>query len=112
MKTYCLTLDLHDDPDLIEEYKWHHRRENIWPEVVGNIKSQGILGEEIYLHGSRLVMLLRTTDDFNFEAKAAADASDPKMCEWESLMWKYQKPVPGAPPGEKWILMNKIFELP
>jgi len=31
--------------------------------------------------------------------------------EWEKLMWKYQQALPKAKPGEKWVLMNKIFEL-
>jgi len=26
-------------------------------------------------------------------------------------MWKYQQAVPGAKPGEKWVIMDKIFEL-
>jgi len=26
-------------------------------------------------------------------------------------MWKVQQPLPAAKPGEKWMLMNKIFEL-
>jgi L-rhamnose mutarotase len=111
MKTYCLALDLHDDPALIAEYKKYHERRNIWPEVVANIKSQGILSEEIYLVGARLVMILHTTDDFSFEAKAAADQSNAKMQDWEALMWKFQKPLPQARHGEKWILMEKIFEV-
>lgn len=111
MKTYCLMLDLRNDPELIAEYKWHHRQENIWPEVMKRIRSQGIVSEEIYCLGTRLVMILHTTDEFSFEAKARADASDLKMQEWESLMWKYQKPIPRAKPGEKWVLMEKIFEL-
>lgn len=110
MKTYCLTLDLKDNPELIEEYKRYHRPENIWPEVSANILSQGILREEIYLAGTRMVMILRTTDDFSLEAKKAADLANPKMQEWEKLMWKYQQPAPGAKPGDKWLLMEKIFE--
>jgi L-rhamnose mutarotase len=51
MKTYCLTLDLQEDRSLIEEYKRHHRRENIWPEVIESILSQGVLSESIYLLG-------------------------------------------------------------
>lgn len=109
MKTYCLTLDLHDDPELIAAYKQYHKPETIWPEVVDSIKSQGILSEEIYLLGTRLVMVLRTSDEFSFEAKSAADRANPKMREWEKLMWKYQKPIPQARPGEKWIQMEKIF---
>lgn len=111
MKTYCLALDLKDDPALIEEYKRYHHPEMIWPEVTGNILNQGILREEIYLTGTRMVMILHTTDDFSFEAKATTDLANTKMQEWEALMWKYQKPLPGAKPGEKWILMEKIFEV-
>jgi L-rhamnose mutarotase len=76
MKMYCLALDLHDDPDLIEQYKWYHRQENIWPEVAGNILSQGILSEEIFLTGTRMVMILHTTDDFSFESKRESDGTN------------------------------------
>ena len=49
--------------------------------------------------------------DLLFEKKAAMDAANPKVQEWENLMWKYQQALPSAKQGEKWILMNKIFEL-
>jgi L-rhamnose mutarotase len=111
VKTYCLSLDLQDDPDLIAEYRKFHEPGTIWPEVVENIKSQGILSERIFLLGSRMVMVLETTDDFSFAAKAAADQANPKMQEWEVLMWKYQKALPQAQPGEKWMSMEKIFEV-
>jgi L-rhamnose mutarotase len=26
-------------------------------------------------------------------------------------MWNYQQAIPGVKAGEKWVLMNKIFEL-
>lgn len=111
MKTYCLALDLKDDPALIAEYKRYHRKDAIWPEVVENIKSQGILSEQIFLLGTRMVMVLHTADGFDLEAKAAMDRANSKMQEWEKLMWKYQRPVPQAKPGEKWVLMEKIFEI-
>ena len=111
MKTYCLALDLHDDPARIAEYKWYHQEENIWPEVIENIKGQGILTEQVYLLGTRLVMVLQTTDNFSFEAKAAADHANLKMQEWETLMWQYQKALPQARPGEKWVMMEKVFEI-
>jgi len=111
MKTYCLTLDLHDDPDLIAEYKKYHEPDTIWPEVVENIKSQGILRETIFLAGNRMVMVLETSDDFSFDAKATSDQANPKMREWEELMWKYQKALPQARPGEKWVRMEKIFDV-
>ena len=111
MKTYCLALDLKDDPALIAEYRRYHERDVIWPEVVENIQGQGILSEEIFLLGTRLVMVLRTTDEFSFETKAATDRANVRMQAWEKLMWTYQQPLPQAKPGEKWVLMKKIFEI-
>jgi L-rhamnose mutarotase len=111
MKTYCLALDLKNDPALIAEYIRYHQPSIIWPEVVDNIKGQGILSEEIFLLGTRLVMVLRTTDSFSLEEKAAVDCANVKMQAWEDLMWKYQQPLPQAKPGEKWILMEKIFDV-
>ena len=112
MKTDCLALDLHNDPDLIAEYRKYHEPDNIWPEVAENIKSEGILSEQIFLIGSRMVMLLETTDDFSFEEKAVSDRANPRMQEWENLMWKYQKALSEARPGEKWARMEKIFTVP
>jgi L-rhamnose mutarotase len=110
MKMYCLALDLKDDPALIEEYKRYHQPDIIWPEVMENIRTHGVLSEEIFLLGTRMVMVLQTTDDFSFEQKAALDKVNPSMQAWEELMWRFQKAVPQAKPGEKWVLMEKIFE--
>ncbi|MFZ0337335.1 MAG: L-rhamnose mutarotase [Terracidiphilus sp.] len=111
MKTYCFALDLHENPDLIAEYKRYHRQENIWPEVLERIRAKGVLSQKIYLAGNRMVMVLETTDDFDLDAKAAADSANPEMRKWEELMWKFQKPLPHARPGEKWVRMEKIFEV-
>jgi L-rhamnose mutarotase len=54
---------------------------------------------------------MEVNDDFSFEKKAAADKDNSKVREWEELMWKYQEALPGAAKDEKWIMMNKIFDL-
>ena len=110
MKTYCLTLDLHDDPELIAEYRRYHQPDVIWPEVTESLREQGVLRSQIYLLGTRMMMVLTTTDDFSFAAKDAADRTNPRVQEWEELMWKFQKPLPQARLGEKWLLMERIFE--
>jgi L-rhamnose mutarotase len=109
MKQYCLALDLKDDPTLIAEYKRHHAA--VWPEILHSIHASGIESMEIYCIGNRLFMIMRVNDDFSFAAKSAADAENTKVQEWETLMWKYQQALPVARPGEKWILMEKIFSL-
>lgn len=109
MKRYCLALDLKDDATLIAEYEKYH--EKIWPEIAESITSAGISNMQIYRIGNRLFMIMETEDNFSFERKAEMDASNPKVQEWETLMWKYQQALPMAKPGEKWIFMNKIFDL-
>ncbi len=111
MKRICLALDLIDDPVLIGEYEHWHKAENGWPEIKKSITDGGIASMEIYRTGNRLFMIMETTDDFSFERKAAMDAANPKVQEWERLMWTFQQPLPWAKEGEKWIEMNKIFSL-
>jgi L-rhamnose mutarotase len=55
-------------------------------------------------------MILEADDSFTFEKKAAMDAANPKVEEWENLMWTYQQPLPWAKEGQKWILLDKIFQ--
>lgn len=107
---YCLALDLKDDPVLIAEYEKHHQK--VWPEIIKSIKDSGIEVLDIYRTGNRMFMIIEANEKFSFEKKATMDANNPNVQEWEQLMWKFQQALPGARPGEKWILMDKIFELP
>ena len=109
-KTYCLALDLVNDVKLIAEYKAYHRQ--VWPEIIASIKDSGIRRLDIYCTGNRLFMIIEAEENFSFERKKVMDELNPKVQEWETLMWKYQQAVPWAAKGEKWILMDKIFELP
>jgi L-rhamnose mutarotase len=108
-KRYCLTLDLKDDPKLISEYKLYH--EKVWAEITKSIKDSGIEDMEIYLLGTRMFMVMEVNERFSFEAKTKADRENPKVREWEELMWKFQQPLPSAKPGEKWLPMERIFKL-
>lgn len=109
MKRYCLSLDLKDDAALIAEYETYHQ--NVWPEILQSIKESGIEHMDIYRTGNRLFMIMEVNEQFSFERKAAADAANEKVQEWETLMWKYQQALPGSKPGEKWTLMNNIFSI-
>ena len=80
-RRFCFTLDLHDDPALIAEYKKYH--EAIWPEITQSIKHVGIEDMEIYLLGTHLFMIMEVNDRFSLEAKANADRENPKVQQWE-----------------------------
>jgi L-rhamnose mutarotase len=108
-RRYCLTLDLKYDSNLIAEYKRYH--EIVWPEITRSIKDSGIEDMEIYLLGTRMFMIMEVNERFSFEAKAEADRANSKVQEWEKLMWTFQQSLPQAKPGEKWLLMDRIFKL-
>ena len=111
MKTYrhCFALDLINDPELISPYKTYH--EAVWPEIEKSIKDSGIVTLEIYLVENRLFMIMEVNESFSFEKKDEMDANNPKVREWETLMWTYQQALPTAKEGEKWVLMEQIYQL-
>ncbi|RZJ81435.1 MAG: L-rhamnose mutarotase [Flavobacterium sp.] len=109
MIRHVFTLDLIDDDSLIAVYDEHHAA--VWPEIKQSITDAGILEMEIYRLSNRLFMIMEVNDTFSFEAKALADSENPKVLQWEELMWNYQQALPYAADGEKWMLMKKIFAL-
>ncbi|HBP29500.1 MAG: L-rhamnose mutarotase [Advenella sp.] len=106
---YCLALDLVDDPEKIQTYIAHHR--NIWPEVQANIYACGIVDMQIWHIGTRLFMVMEVDDTYSPQHAAAIAATEPRVKEWETLMWQFQIPTPWTPAGEKWVAMEKIFDL-
>ena len=109
MKKFCLALDLIDDTEMIAEYENYHQ--NIWPEVRQSILDSGIINMEIYRVQNRLFMIIEAEDSFSFESKNELDQNNPKVQEWEELMWKFQQQLPHSKAGEKWCLMDRIFSL-
>jgi len=109
-RRYALALDLADDPALIAEYERHHA--HVWHAIEESLRASGIDRLEIYRTGNRLFMVMEVSPAFSFDGKAAADAADPTVQEWERLMWTYQRALPWAKPGEKWVLMDRIYRWP
>jgi len=108
-RRYCLTLDLKNDPGLIAEYRRYHQ--HVWPEITKSIRDTGIEDMEIYLLGTRMFMIMDVSENFSFSGKAESDRGNPKVREWEKLMWKFQQPLPQAKADEKWVLMEQVFKL-
>ena len=105
----CFACDLKDDPFLIAEYKKYHKA--VWPEILKSIKDAGILNMEIYLCENRLFMIMEVADNFKLEQKKHMDLENPKVQEWEKLMWDYQQALPKTNKNEKWIPMECIIKL-
>jgi L-rhamnose mutarotase len=107
----CLTLDLKDDPALIERYEAWHSPGAVPEAVIRSIREADIRDMEIWRVHDRLFMIMETGPDFSPEAKAAADMVSEDVQAWERLMWEFQRPLPAAEPGEKWLPMARIFAL-
>lgn len=107
----CFSCDLKDDPKLIAEYRKYHAPGNAWPEITKSIKDAGIVDMQIYLTGNRMFMIMEVDETFDPNKKAEMDANNPKVQEWEKLMWKYQQGLPWAKKGEKWLPLEKVFQL-
>ena len=109
MPRHCLTLDLKDDKTAIAEYKRYHVK--IWPEVKQSLLDAGVLTMEIYLLGTRMFMVMDVDDAFSLSAKAAADAVNAKVQEWETIMQGFQQQLPEARHDQWWMVMERIFSL-
>ncbi|HUI25381.1 MAG TPA: L-rhamnose mutarotase [Candidatus Kryptonia bacterium] len=110
MKQYGRTLNLKNDPAIVERYVEHHR--SVWPEVERGLRAIGITQMRIWRLGRRLFMLMETVDDFDPERDFARYMeSDPRIREWQSLMETFQEPVPEAKPGEWWADMDLVYAL-
>ena len=107
MKRYCQTLELRDDPEMIEKYCEVHR--HVWPEIIEGQRQVGILDMQIFRRGRRLFMIMDTVDDFDFVRDNARLATLPRQAEWEAYVAQFQGADPSAPSTDKLQLMERIF---
>ena len=107
MKYTASTLNLKDDPELIQQYIEHHR--NISQEQIDGMKRIGINRLKIFLRGRRMFMFIETTDDYP-KRKPTPEESR-KGAEWQQLMHRFQEQLPDSPPEMWWTPMEEIFDL-
>ena len=111
VKRYVQTMDLKDDPELIAEYKRRHSQAEAWPEIMAGIREVGILDMQIFILGTRLVMIVETPIDFEWNRAMARLATLPRQQEWEDYMAIFQQCAEGATSDEKWQMMERMFYL-
>lgn len=110
-KRYCKTMDLRNDPQLIDAYAKAHAKGCVWPEVTQGLREIGVLDMEIYLLGTRLFMIMDTVPDFDHDKAFARLASMPRQSEWEAHMARFQDTSAEASADEKWQLMERIYKM-
>jgi L-rhamnose mutarotase len=105
-RALVFVLDLVDETDAIAQYEAFHAPGAVWPEVIDDIRAQGVESMEIWRAGDRLVMTVTVAAGYPRQRPASA-----KVAEWEALMGRFQRRIPAAASGEKWAPARKIFDL-
>ena len=111
IKRYVQFLEISDNPALIEQYRKWHSEEYNWQEVRDGIRAVGILEMEIYIFGSRLVMIVDAPADFQWEEAMNMLATLPRQAEWEAFVSQFQGCSADARSDEKWQPMERMFRL-
>lgn len=111
VKRYCQTMELKDEPALIARYRRAHSKEESWKEIRDGIRQVGILEMEIYIKDNRLMMIVETPLDFNWDEAMSRLATLPRQAEWEAFVAQFQQCDASATSDEKWQMMERMFYL-
>ncbi len=111
VQRFCFACDLKDQPDLIAAYKKLHTPEGMWPEIPNGIKAAGVTDMEIYLVDTRMFLITEIPVGLNIDEVWEKMGQQARQDEWQAFVWEFQQALPDAAPGEKWRLMEKIFDL-
>jgi L-rhamnose mutarotase len=109
-KRFCKTMELQNNPELIDEYKKVHSKGAAWPEIIQGMREVGIVDMEIYIFKNRLYMIMDTVPDFDHDKAMTELAKKPRQKEWEAFVSHFQKTSSNATADEKWQLIERIYK--
>lgn len=111
IKRYVQTMALRDNPELIVLYRKAHSEPEAWPEILKGIREVGILEMELYILGTRLVMIVDMPAELDWDEVMKRLATMPKQAEWEDYVAQFQQCAKGSTSDEKWQMMERMFHL-
>ena len=104
-------MDLRNNPELIAEYRKRHSKGEIWPEILKGITDCGLLEMEIYILGTRLVMICEAPEEVEWDEAMRLMDAGPRQAEWQDFMAIFQQCEPGQKADEKWQPMERMFHV-
>ena len=110
-KRYVQMLEISDNPEMVAEYRKWHSEEHHWKEIRDGIREVGILEMELYILGTRLVMIVDAPEDFRWNEAMQRLATLPRQAEWEAFVAHFQGCSAEARSDEKWQMMERMFYL-
>ena len=111
VKRIVMTLELKNDPLLLNEYKEIHHSEKIWPQIIENMNIMKIRDMEIYLYGYTAFLVMEVPLSFDLEKEGVTWGKLPKETEWQEYVSKFQKVDPTSLVSDKWKIMDRITQL-
>ena len=111
VKRFVQTMELRDNPELIALYRKAHSEQEAWKEIIDGIRAVGIFEMELYILGTRLVMIVDAPEDFCWDEAMARLATLPRQAEWEDYVARFQQCAEGQRSDEKWQMMERMFHL-
>lgn len=110
MQGFVKTLQFIDTIESIAGYKKVF--DEIWPEIVKEIREVGISVMEIYLLGYLAVMIMESENDIDVDEAMDRLSRLLRQEEWERFVSRYQRCMPNGTSAGKWEQMERIFQLP
>lgn len=111
VRRWVQTMELRDNSALIAEYRKRHSQGQIWPEILQGIRDCGLYDMEIYILGTRLVMICDGPEDLNWDEAMQKMAQGPRQAEWEAFMSTFQQCGKDERSDEKWHMMERMFHV-
>ena len=108
-KQVVMTLEIQHDPQLLEEYKQVHMPERIWPQIIQNMDTMGVMDMELYAFGYRIFLMMEVPTTFNLNDEGKKWGSLPREQEWQNYVAKFQKTSPDNKIEEKWAMMEPFL---
>lgn len=105
---HVFAVQLVDDDQVRERYLAYHA--DIWPEVEQAFARAGYEHIRLYYHSGLVVMIVTVPADADLGAMGQiAEASHPRVAEWNRLMDGFQRSLRGVS-GETWLPLDRIYE--
>ena len=95
-------------PDLIEEYKEHHR--NVWPEMREALSRCGWHNYSLFMREDGLLFGYVETED-GLEAAVAKMDKEPINAKWQEMMGPFFEGIEGLPPDKAMFEIEEVFHL-
>lgn len=107
-KQHLLSVNLVKDKEKQQEYiNYHTSQKDDWPELSQGFCNEGFQSLTMYKQGRQIMLLITIPRENDLgEMSAKNSKNNPKVKEWDDIMYNYQEGLPGTKQNQKWVLFE------